>query len=48
MQNQRETQEDLAEIACACGFSDHSDFTRDFRRHFGVTPRDSRRREQTS
>ena len=47
-QRLRETQEGLAEIAYACGFSDHSAFTRDFRRHFGVTPRDFRRREQTS
>jgi AraC-like DNA-binding protein len=29
----------LAEIASSCGFSDQSHFTREFRRHFGRTPR---------
>ena len=32
----------LAEIASGCGFSDQSHFTREFRRHFGRTPRDYR------
>jgi AraC-like DNA-binding protein len=36
------TGESLAEIAWACGFSDQSHFTREFRRHFGRTPRDYR------
>ncbi len=33
------TVETLAEIASGCGFSDQSHFTRQFRRHFGRTPR---------
>jgi AraC-like DNA-binding protein len=36
------TGETLAEIASGCGFSDQSHFTREFRRHFGRTPRDYR------
>jgi AraC-like DNA-binding protein len=36
------TGEALSEIASACGFSDQSHFTREFRRHFGRTPRDYR------
>lgn len=36
------TKEPLAEIASSCGFSDQSHFTREFRRHFGRTPRDYR------
>jgi AraC-like DNA-binding protein len=36
------TGDGLAEIATACGFSDQSHLTREFRRHFGRTPRDYR------
>ena len=36
------TGDTLAEIATACGFSDQSHLTREFRRHFGRTPRDYR------
>ncbi len=32
----------LAEVAHACGFADQSHFTREFRRHFGRTPREYR------
>jgi AraC-like DNA-binding protein len=32
----------LADIATRCGFSDQSHFTREFRRHFGRTPREYR------
>ncbi|WZO99274.1 helix-turn-helix domain-containing protein [Isosphaeraceae bacterium EP7] len=32
----------LADVASGCGFSDQSHFTREFRRHFGRTPRDYR------
>jgi AraC-like DNA-binding protein len=32
----------LAEVAADCGFSDQSHFTRVFRQHFGLTPRDYR------
>jgi AraC-like DNA-binding protein len=32
----------LVEIALACGFGDQSHFTREFRRHFGRTPREYR------
>jgi AraC-like DNA-binding protein len=35
-----ESGETVARIAQACGFSDHSAFTRAFRRHVGVAPRD--------
>jgi AraC-like DNA-binding protein len=34
----------LTELAFALGFSEHSAFTRAFRRWFGVSPRDFRRR----
>jgi AraC-like DNA-binding protein len=33
----------LAEVAQECGFADQSHFSREFRRHFGRTPRDYRR-----
>jgi AraC-like DNA-binding protein len=33
------TRDSMAEIANECGFSDQSHFTREFRRHFGTTPR---------
>jgi len=36
------TRQSLAEVAIGCGFSDQSHFTREFRRHFGRTPRDYR------
>jgi AraC-like DNA-binding protein len=36
------TGQSLAEVAIGCGFSDQSHFTREFRRHFGRTPRDYR------
>ncbi len=32
----------LAEVALECGFGDQSHFTREFRRHFGRTPREYR------
>ncbi len=32
----------VAEVALSCGFADQSHFTREFRRHFGRTPRDYR------
>ena len=32
----------LADVAAGCGFADQSHFTREFRRHFGRTPRDYR------
>lgn len=35
----RERRADLSEVANACGFADQSHFTREFRRHFGTTPR---------
>jgi AraC-like DNA-binding protein len=36
------TDQSLARVAQVCGFSDQSHFTREFRRHFGRTPRDYR------
>jgi AraC-like DNA-binding protein len=36
------TRQSLAEVAIGCGFSDQSHFTREFRRHFGRTPREYR------
>jgi AraC-like DNA-binding protein len=36
------TSQSLAEVAVGCGFVDQSHFTREFRRHFGRTPRDYR------
>ena len=36
------TGQTLAEVAIGCGFSDQSHFTREFRRHFGRTPREYR------
>jgi AraC-like DNA-binding protein len=36
------TGQSLAEVALGCGFADQSHFTREFRRHFGRTPRDYR------
>jgi PAS domain S-box-containing protein len=38
----RETNQTIAEIAAACGFYDHSAFTRTFRAATGVTPTDFR------
>jgi AraC-like DNA-binding protein len=35
---------DLSDLAFACGFSSHSHFTARFRRRFGVTPSEARRR----
>ena len=36
------TNRSLADVALTCGFSDQSHFTREFRRHFGRTPREYR------
>jgi AraC-like DNA-binding protein len=36
------TGQSLADIAIGCGFADQSHFTREFRRHFGRTPREYR------
>jgi AraC-like DNA-binding protein len=36
------TDESLSEIALKCGFADQSHFSREFRRHFGRTPREYR------
>jgi AraC-like DNA-binding protein len=36
------TNQALAEVAVGCGFADQSHFTREFRRHFGRTPREYR------
>ena len=33
----------VAEVAHACGYSDHSAFTRQFRATVGLTPREFRR-----
>ena len=38
----------LSEIALRCGFADQSHFTRHFRRLFGVTPGDYRRRQRAA
>lgn len=40
----RETEQSVAEVAHACGFCDHSAFTRAFRAATGVTPVEFRRR----
>ncbi|EQB18929.1 helix-turn-helix transcriptional regulator [Novosphingobium lindaniclasticum] len=32
------TEENLSQVACACGFTDHAHLTRLFRQHFGATP----------
>lgn len=32
----------LADVAASCGFADQSHFTREFRRHFGTTPKEYR------
>jgi AraC-like DNA-binding protein len=37
------TGKSLAEVALSCGFADQSHFTREFRRHFGRTPREYRK-----
>lgn len=37
-----DTHDSLASIAIGCGFSDQSHFSREFRRHFGRTPREYR------
>jgi AraC-like DNA-binding protein len=36
------TNQALADVALGCGFADQSHFTREFRRHFGRTPREYR------
>ncbi len=36
------TRQALADVAVSCGFADQSHFTREFRRHFGRTPREYR------
>lgn len=36
------TNKALSELALSCGFADQSHFTREFRRHFGRTPREYR------
>jgi AraC-like DNA-binding protein len=36
------TSRPLAKVALSCGFADQSHFSREFRRHFGRTPRDYR------
>jgi AraC-like DNA-binding protein len=36
------TKKALADVAVSCGFADQSHFTREFRRHFGRTPREYR------
>ncbi len=39
MRRLRETEDDIASIAYACGYSDHSAFTRQFRATVGMAPR---------
>ena len=41
-------QESLSGIALSCGFADQSHFTREFRRHFGRTPREYRQHYRSS
>jgi AraC-like DNA-binding protein len=41
-----ETRRSVAEIACACGFYDHSAFTRAFKNATGMTPSEFRTRNQ--
>jgi AraC-like DNA-binding protein len=36
------TRDSMAAVAIGCGFSDQSHFTREFRRHFGRSPREYR------
>ena len=36
------TTQSLSEVALSCGFGDQSHFSREFRRHFGRTPRQYR------
>ncbi|HSH41538.1 MAG TPA: AraC family transcriptional regulator [Arenicellales bacterium] len=38
----RETDDKIVAIALSCGFSDHSQFARAFRRHYGVSPSEIR------
>ena len=40
------TDQSLSQIALACGFYDHSDFARVFRRHLGTSPNTWRRRHK--
>jgi AraC-like DNA-binding protein len=37
------TDQPLSQVAIGCGFADQSHFAREFRRHFGVTPREYRK-----
>lgn len=39
-------EESILEIALDCGFKNHETLTRNFRRHFGRSPRDYRRRQR--
>jgi AraC-like DNA-binding protein len=43
-----DTDESLSKIALKCGFADQSHFSREFRRHFGRTPRAYRAHYKTS
>jgi AraC-like DNA-binding protein len=36
------TRKPLADVAMSCGFADQSHFSREFRAHFGRTPREYR------
>lgn len=38
----RDTTLNIIDVAVACGFSSHSHFTKSYREHFGLTPRDER------